>query len=241
MSSDERIPAGTSEEAYSGVDNLDAMEQAVNYRRFLVGLIESAGTAAVGRRVLDFGSGTGTYASDARGRGFDVTCVELDPGLQARLRAQGFSTLSSPGDVEGSFGLVYSFNVLEHIDDDVGALASLLEATAVGGTLLLYVPAFPVLYSSMDRKVGHLRRYRRRDLVDKTTRAGFVVDSCRYADSLGFPASLAYRFLGDRSGGIGGITLYDRYLFPVSRLLDRLVGRFFGKNLVLRAHRPLST
>ena len=67
---------------YSGIENLEAMEEAVNYQRFLtsliVKLVESAGP---GSALLDFGAGVGTYASRARALGYTVLCVEVDDRL----------------------------------------------------------------------------------------------------------------------------------------------------------------
>lgn len=56
------------------------------------------------------------------------------------------------------------------------------------------------LYSDMDAAVGHYRRYTRAELVGKLDSAGFAPVACRYADSIGFAAALAFR-LGRRSGG----------------------------------------
>ena len=131
-------------------------------------------------------------------------------------------------------------NVLEHIDDDVAAVRSLAGALRPGGKLVVYVPAFQVLFSSMDTKVGHLRRYRLGQLVDTVRQAGFHVDRCRYVDSLGFAATLAYKAVGSRQGDISGgsVSFYDSYGFPVSRGLDRALDRVVGKNLLLVATRP---
>ena len=92
----------------------------------------------------------------------------------------------------------------------------------------------------MDRKVGHLRRYRRRQLADLLMQAGFRLEQVAYADSLGFLAALAYRWMSDNDGTIYmcELTLYDRAVFPLSRLLDRLFRRFFGKNLFAVASKP---
>lgn len=217
------------------------MEAAVRYRAYLSGLFEWAvGPPRVNLRVLDFGAGMGTYALGARERGYQVECVELDAGLREHLARLGLPGVPSLDDLDGSgYDLVYSFNVLEHIEDDRGILAKIHQVLPPGGALLLYVPALQVLFSSMDRRVGHLRRYRRGELVAKVAGAGFDVTHCRYVDSLGCLATLAYRVLGDRTGKITprSVELYDRYLFPPSRALDRAVDRWFGKNLVLLAHR----
>jgi hypothetical protein len=92
----------------------------------------------------------------------------------------------------------------------------------------------------MDRQVGHYRRYRRPELTALLRQAGFVIDEARYVDSLGFFAALLYKVLGDTSGSINvqGLRLYDRFIFPLSRLIDRIVAGSFGKNLLLTAHRP---
>jgi SAM-dependent methyltransferase len=214
------------------------MEVAVNYAEYLVDLVSDAvgppGTAPI----LDFGTGAATHAQALRRRGYDVTCVESDAGLRTRICDLGFAACATFEELGGQrFPAAYTLNVLEHIDDDVGTLRSLHAALEPGGTLVVYVPAFQALYTSMDRKVGHVRRYRRKDLVEKVSAAGFRVQRCSYADSLGFLAALAYRAVGNRSGDLNprSVAVYDRFAFPMSRALDHVTGRLFGKNLALIA------
>ena len=69
------------------------------------------------------------------------------------------------GADDRKFDSVVLVNVLEHIDDDVGALADLRELLEPGGRLCVFVPAFDGLYSDFDRRIGHRRRYRRSQLV----------------------------------------------------------------------------
>jgi SAM-dependent methyltransferase len=217
--------------------NLETMEQAERYNRFLLGLVLPQ---ARGKRALDFGAGSGTFARRLAAEGVDVTCVEPDTQLRAQLHRDG---LRNYGQIEAlaaeSFDLVYSFNVLEHIEDDLAALAELRRVLKPGGRLVLYVPAFMVLYSAMDRRVGHRRRYRKAALAQLTVRAGFTVDEVRYADSLGFLAALAFRALGPGSGELNprAVRLYDRWVFPLSRALDLGLGALAGRNVILRAHR----
>jgi SAM-dependent methyltransferase len=134
---------------------------------------------------------------------------------------------------------VYSLNVLEHIDDDARALREIAAKLAPAGRLLLYVPAFAVLYSSMDRKVGHRRRYRRSELVGLVRQAGLEVIAARYVDCLGFLATLAYKVIGSREGGLDRRSLiaFDRFVFPLSRFCDRIVGSFVGKNVYVVARK----
>lgn len=231
-------PQETPSRGYQGVDVLEVMEAAVNYRRYLIQLVASVSGPPRGKRLLDFGAGFGSYAEALRDLGYDVTCIEQDPELAERLRRRGFPAFQTIEEAAGEgFDAVYSLNVLEHIENDVGSLRQLRGVMATQSKLVLYVPAFQFLYTAFDRKVGHLRRYRRPQLVQVAEDAGYDVASCRYADSLGLLAGLGYRLAGSRRGDLneGAVAAYDRFVFPMSRTLDRVVGRWFGKNLALVA------
>ena len=117
---------------------------------------------------------------------------------------------------------------------------ALLQQLKPGGRLAVYVPALSWLYTGMDRKVGHWRRYGRRELVQKLERAGFRVHSARYADSLGVPATLAFKLIDDGKGDVSPktVAIYDKWIFPLSHLIDKLTGgRLLGKNLAVYAER----
>lgn len=58
--------------------------------------------------------------------------------------------------------------------------------------MLIYAPAFPILFSSMDRKVGHLRRYRRKEPSELLEKVEIRVNADSYVDSLGFAATLVF-------------------------------------------------
>jgi putative flippase GtrA/SAM-dependent methyltransferase len=218
---------------YSGVENLEAMKQAQNYNNFLIDLVRRNLT---GSEVLDFGAGAGTFAVPLRGEEISVACVEPDEQLRNQLMASGFSAYPRIDDVpSASVDCIYSLNVLEHIEEDGATLAALYDRLRDGGRVIIYVPAFNVLYSKMDELVGHHRRYRRDDLIKKMRSAGFRIDTARYVDSLGFFLAFVYRWIGNDTGVISptSVKFYDRFLFPVSRLLDRLLLSSFGKNLLV--------
>jgi SAM-dependent methyltransferase len=76
---------------------------------------------------------------------------------------------------DSEFDVVAAFDVLEHIVDDERVLTEMARATAPGGGLLLSVPQHPWLTSAVDRFSGHVRRYRRQELVAKVERVGLKV------------------------------------------------------------------
>lgn len=222
--------------AYAGVENLEAMEVAENYNRFLLELILER--LDDGSSVLDFGAGLGHFSRELARRGHAVTAIEADPELSARLASDGLCVRQSLAEVPPrSLDFIFSFNVLEHIEDDLGTLVELEQRLAPGGSLLLYVPAFELLFSAMDRAVGHLRRYRREQLVELVERAGLRVKDARYADCLGFLAALVYKVTARGRGELSkaSVESYDRLVFPLSRRLDPLFARVAGKNLLLVA------
>ena len=98
------------------------------------------------------------------------------------------------------------------------------------------------IYSVLDRKIGHYRRYGREELRQKLLDAGFFIDRIEYRDCAGVLAWwLSSRLVGPETAAIspGMLRCYDRYCYPVSRLLDRLgMHRFFGKNLFALARKP---
>lgn len=223
---------------YSGTENLEVMAEAVNYNAFLVSLIRNE--ARSGEVVLDFGAGIGTFAKALAPDGHQVLCIEPDQRQRERIVQAGlpaFADISCLSDQ--SVDLLYSLNVLEHIEDDVAVLQSCHEKIKPGGRILIYVPAFQILFSSMDKHVGHWRRYSRRGLSDKVRQAGFEVVKCEYVDSAGFLASLLFKAFGNDSGSLNrrALIAYDRWVFPLSRLADRLLHRIVGKNVWLIARR----
>ena len=75
-------------------------------------------------------------------------------------------------------------NVLEHIHNDTATIAALRARLKIGGRLLIYVPAFPLLYTSVDRKVRHVRRNCHGQLGEGLRY--WAVEHISYRDALAF-------------------------------------------------------
>jgi SAM-dependent methyltransferase len=225
---------------YEGGDNLEAMREAVNYNRFLQDLISrfAVDTTAV----LDFGAGIGTFTNNLGIPQSRVACVEPDADARALLAGLGFETHANlSAFVNERFTYIFTLNVLEHIENDRAAVSELYRVLQPGGRLFVYVPAFSLLYSAMDAKVGHYRRYRMKEMTRLLQSAGFHVEKRAYTDALGFFATLVYKMLDSRSNGTlnkAAVRFYDRYLFPFSRVLSLPLAKVLGKNLYVVADKP---
>ena len=221
---------------YGGGDVLENLAEARNYNHALADLVQNH--LEVGP-VLDFGAGSGTFAKLLRNRGLRVHCVELDRGYVAKLKAEGFDASISIDDFPYQFAFVYSLNVLEHIEDDLAALRRIRRALAEGGRFVVFVPAHPILHSSFDRRIGHFRRYSKRVLLRRLESAGFTVKKWEFFDSLGFFVALAYRIFDRGQGELSplAVRLFDTFVFPPSRLADRVLNKIVGKNLFVVAQK----
>jgi SAM-dependent methyltransferase len=98
-------------------------------------------------------------------------------------------------DFEGLFDLIAAFDVIEHVEQDVAALAALGTRLGPQGRLVMSVPACPWLWSAHDVRNHHFRRYTRAQLVTRLQEAGFEIERMTYFNSLLFPLIAAVRLL----------------------------------------------
>jgi SAM-dependent methyltransferase len=216
---------------YSGVDILEALESAHNYNDYLTRLIRESTES---KDLTDFGAGIGTFSKRMRMAGYDVKCIEPDLVQRERLEEQGFDTLDNITSLpDDSASFIFSLNVFEHIEHDAIAIREVHQKLKPGGALLIYVPAFECLWTSLDEKLCHHRRYTKTTLRRLVEQEGFAIEHVRYADCLGFIAALVFRLLNRSASTVTAtaISFYDRWLFPPSRVLDKLFDRWFGKNV----------
>jgi hypothetical protein len=225
---------------YVGAELLQLGDTLSNYNEAIAKFAWMYGRDA--KHILDFGAGIGTLSEKVRARGMHPVCLEPDAIQRAELQRRGFSVVSSLDEIaDESQNFIYSSNVLEHIEDDAATLAVLRNKLQPKGALMLYLPAFQSLYSTMDAAVGHYRRYDRAMLQEKLSAAGLAVEQLYYVDFLGYFVTRLFRTLGNDPTKINRTTLgfYDRYVFPVSRAIETVLRTPVGKNVLAVARRPL--
>lgn len=195
----------------------------------------------LGRRVLEIGSGIGnlsTFLSDREQLVLTDTREEYLSRLRARFRGQAniaVARLDLPHDAGAlagqRFDTIICLNVLEHVDDDRSSLVAMRRFLAPSGRLVLLVPALPALYGSIDRALGHHRRYTRAGLRDLLRATGFRLAHLEYFNLAGVPGWwFAGRVLHRQTIPAGSLQLYDA-LVPLFRL-ERLIPWRVGQSLI---------
>lgn len=218
-----------------------ALSQAKNYRDAL--LREFSGHLR--GRVLEVGSGVGQITGGLLQNPAITKLVSIEPhpGFYDRLRASfpGHTIIHGTiGDLQGDedWNAVVSINVLEHIEKDEDELKSYQRHLAGrNGTLCLFVPARPEIYSRIDADFGHFRRYTKPELRQKLERAGFQILRLRYYNFAGYFAWwLNFCLLQKQHFNAGAVRLFDRFIFPPTHAFEsRVCPPFIGQSLLATA------
>ena len=221
---------------------LEGLATAVNHRRWFVELA----LPFLGDNPIEIGSGLGDYALEWAPHFTHFTATEADPGrlvaLKERLDAHEGVTIRQmllPTDEVNTYSGAVSYNVLEHIEDHVGALKSMARLVRPGGRIVLIVPAFPFAMSPVDIATGHVRRYTKKTMRSALTEAGLTIEHLHYANALGligyYMATSVFK-LTPKEGAM--VKLYDRLVLPVTRAAEQLVRPPFGQSVFTVARVP---
>jgi len=215
-------------------------------------------------RVLDLGCGAGRHAFECLRRGAVVVALDADPlelkgvaGLMAAMAEAGEVPLSGAGQAvrgdalrlpfpDGVFDKVICAEVLEHLLDDLSAMAELARVLHPDGLLAVSVPRYgPELvnwglserYHSVEG--GHVRIYRRRQLLERFEAAGLELIATHHAHALHSPYWWLRCLVGVDKDSCAAVRGYHRLLVwditagtPFTRIPEKLLNPLLGKSLV---------
>lgn len=135
-------------------------------------------------------------------------------------------------DMKEKFDTVFLLNVLEHIKDDELALRNIHFLLKPGGTILILSPAYSFLFSSLDRALGHHRRYTTESLKTLLTKSGIIPLKSFYFNFIGIIAWLYAKILRLKTIPAGEMSLFNR-LVPIGRLIDKILFRKAGLSAII--------
>jgi SAM-dependent methyltransferase len=226
---------------------------------------------APGDRLLDLGCGFGRHAFEGARRGAAVIALDAGSEEVAGTRAT-FGAMVDAGELDpahpagsvqgdalhlpfgaGTFDRVIASEVLEHIPDDVGAMAELARVLRPGGTMAVTVPRCgPEVINWVlsdeyhDVPGGHVRIYRRSTLRRRLTATGLRPRGAHHAHGLHSPYWWLRCLVGPTNDTNPAVAAYHRLLVwdivkapRLTRVADRLLSPLMGKSLVLYLEKPL--
>lgn len=223
------------------VEDLLIMSKASNYHNWLLNQFDGY----IGNRVIDLGAGIGTYTDMLTNRQLVVAvereheCIKY---LECRFNNYGnVFVFQSDIETESLHSLkfceidtIICFNVLEHIEDDSLLLKRLNYLLEPEGRLLLIVPAYQALYGSIDKAVGHHRRYSKKELIGKVTESGFVIEKAFRMNSLAVPGWFwINRILKKNEQSQKMVSAYDKHVIPALSKLEKLIPPPIGLSLAV--------
>jgi SAM-dependent methyltransferase len=229
--------------SYSG-EELDAMAGAVNYYRWIARRF----APYLGRRVVEVGAGIGTFAEHLLQAAPDAELTLVEPAennfphLRARFsgdpRVRTVQGYLEDAGATGSADAVVAVNVMEHVRDDGAFVAAAHGLLAPGGHALVFVPALPALYGTLDEAFEHFRRYTRAELEERLRGAGLTPLRVAYTNLPGVAAWwLTGRVLRRRTVRARDARVYDRWVIPWVRALERVWTPPLGQSLIAIARK----
>ena len=202
----------------------------------------------LGKVVCELGPGIGTFSTlllqeDIHQLILVEPSSNLIPNLYQRFSGEA-RVFVAEGEIEahterlGRAGVetVVVVNVLEHVEDDRRTLATIGKILPSGGKFLLFAPALPVLFGSLDEAFGHWRRYRKAELEVKATEAGFQILDLKFMNLPGIISwFVAGRILRWRALSPRMVQSYDRWIVPIAMAIENRLSPPIGPSLMLIA------
>lgn len=224
----------------SGLQTLESMSQANWYNQWSVSKFKKY----LKGKILEVGCGIGNFTKKLNEYG---EVYAIDKNKDYILNKDMFSKNSKAGygDIEVGkyffkkqfFNCIVCLNVLEHIKYDYRALKNMRSLLSDNGVLILLVPTHEFLYSEIDKRLGHYRRYKKDTLLEMVNRAGFTVLSIRRLNFLGAVGwFIAGKIFKNAYVTKNKIRLFN-LIAPLSLRLEDLIEPLIGTSLLVIARR----
>ena len=235
------------DDSFSITEDQAIMRLAPNYNGALYSFIAPFLKGAI----LEVGSGIGNFTEKIieNDEVTSVTCFEINPSCckyfkekiswtRNRSKVTLYEYDFNQSDLTERFDFAFSFNVLEHIEDDRTAVKKMVAYLKPEAWLFLYLPAMQCLYGSIDKELCHYRRYNKAMISKLFSGLPAQIVNMEYGNMIG---ALGWfytnRILKRKSQSRDMVSFYDHHIFPVARAVERYLPKLFGANLFVLVRR----
>ena len=218
------------------------LEQATNldnYNRWIISIFKQY----FGNNILEVGSGLGGLSQYLPR--VNITLSDVRTNYLKHLKTRfDYKTVrlniekEAPARLINSFDTIFSSNVFEHIDNDELAMKNCYKFLKKKGKFLMFVPARPEIYGSLDKAMGHYRRYTKEELVKKAKQAGFKILKVKYVNFPGYFTWWLRGVMPSKSNSDSILAkMFDTIIVPLL-YLEKYLPLPFGQSLILIAQKP---
>ena len=215
--------------------NLWIFEQ---FRKYLISgkvLEVGAGIGNISRFIVDNNKGGITYLLEPDQYCLDVLSNRYGNVNNVKLLVGKFPDyfLERSKEYTNYFHTIFLFNVLEHLQDDLKALEQLRDLLVLGGRLLIVVPALPILYGNIDRRLGHYRRYTKMSLFKIAMQGKFSIDRIHYTNLVGALGwYINFVLLKRNSQNSSQVRFFSNFILPLQQFMEKIIKPPIGQTLV---------
>jgi len=218
------------------VEILDFFDVAKNYRNLQYNLIKNY----IRGSILEVGGGNGKLIEPFFNSNNKISICEIDKEFFLNLKKKFLSKAKIYNcriqKIRSKYDTIIYGDVLEHIKNDKKEILCAVSKLKLNGTLIIIVPAFNFLFSQFDKDVGHYRRYKKEFFLDFAEKNNLIIEKITYFDSIGFVILILNKIFPKKTsfGNKLPILVYfwDKLIF-FSKFFDLLLGKFFGKSLLI--------
>ena len=228
-----------------GKQTLEVISDAQRFNQWMYAVTSKRLTG----NILEIGSGIGNisehYLNDGRNLMLsDIRqnyCTYLERKFAHKPSCTGVRLLdlvhpnfdSEYLDLFGRFDGIFALNVVEHILDDVLAIANAKKLLKRGGRLVILVPAYQTLFNDFDRNLDHYRRYTVGELKGAFEKNDLQILHNQYFN---LAAIAGWWFSGtvlrNKTIPTGQMKIYDM-LVPIFKIIDKLVSNRVGISVIV--------
>ena len=227
----------------TGFETLQAIEKADNFNQWMFSAISSYCTG----NILEIGSGIGNISKLFVSGNFSITLTDIDSYYIDILHKRFHDSknvkeirlvdLQEPAfdkiynHLKESYDTIFMLNVLEHLENEQGAIQNCNFMLKPGGTLIILVPAYSWLYSRIDNELGHKKRYTAVKLNKVISAQKLLISKTFYFNALGIPAWLYGKILRLKKIPSTEMNIFDR-LTGLGKFIDKIVFHKAGLSVI---------
>tara|TARA_Y100000590_G_scaffold47687_1_gene50480 strand:+ start:1285 stop:1959 length:675 start_codon:yes stop_codon:yes gene_type:complete len=214
-------------------DQLHHNSKAKNWKKYWIRSIKSF----LGKNTLEVGSGEGANIKYLLETNMIENLTSLEPDkiffkkLKKNKKIKKLRKSIYDLDRKKKYDCIVYADVLEHIKKDKSEIIFASRFLKRGGRLIVMAPANNFAYSEFDKAVGHYRRYNKKMLINLKPK-NMSIEKNFYLDSLGLVLLLLNKFLIKKRPKYKDFFIWDRFIIPLSILLDAITFYIFGKTIL---------